>query len=193
MNNKLQGKDLINIGIFTAIYFIVIFAAASIGFIPIFIPLISVIVPLVGGIPMMLFFSKIKKFGMLTITGIIGGIFFYLIGYGWIGLLGWVLGGILSDVVLKIGGYQEFKVTVLSYACFCLGIMGCPANLWFAGEAYWENIHTSMGDQYANTLQSLMPSWMLYVGFALLFVGGILGALLGHKMLKKHFERAGIV
>ena len=43
MNNKLQGKDLINIGIFTAIYFIVIFAAASIGFIPIFIPLISVI------------------------------------------------------------------------------------------------------------------------------------------------------
>ena len=25
MNNKLQGKDLINIGIFTAIYFIVIF------------------------------------------------------------------------------------------------------------------------------------------------------------------------
>ena len=78
--NRLQGKDLINIGIFTAIYFIVIFAAASIGFIPIFIPLISVIVPLVGGIPMMLFFSKIKKFGMLTITGIIGGIFFYLLG-----------------------------------------------------------------------------------------------------------------
>lgn len=60
MNNKLQGKDLINIGIFTAIYFIVIFAAASIGFIPIFIPLISVVVPLVGGIPMMLFFSKSK-------------------------------------------------------------------------------------------------------------------------------------
>ena len=45
MNNQLQGKDLINIGIFTAIYFIIIFAAASIGFIPIFIPLISVIVP----------------------------------------------------------------------------------------------------------------------------------------------------
>lgn len=61
---------------------------------------------------------------------------------------------------------------------------GLPRHLWFAGEAYWENIHTSMGDQYANTLQSLMPSWMLYVGFALLFVGGILGALLGHKMLK---------
>ena len=80
MNNKLQGKDLINIGIFTAIYFIVIFAAASIGFIPIFIPLISVIVPLVGGIPMMLFFSKIKKFGMLTICGVLLGIIMLLTG-----------------------------------------------------------------------------------------------------------------
>lgn len=83
MNNKLQGKDLINIGIFTAIYFIVIFAAASIGFIPIFIPLISVIVPLVGGIPMMLFFSKIKKFGMLTICGVLLGIIMLLTGMGW--------------------------------------------------------------------------------------------------------------
>jgi len=50
-----------------------------------------------------------------------------------------------------------------------------------------------MGDQYANTLQALMPSWMLYAGFALLFLGGILGALFGRKMMKKHFERAGII
>ena len=30
MNNKLQGKDLINIGIFTAIYFIVILDRKSV-------------------------------------------------------------------------------------------------------------------------------------------------------------------
>ena len=60
-----------------------LFAAASIGFIPIFIPLISVIVPLVGGIPMMLFFSKIKKFGMLTICGVLLGIIMLLTGMGW--------------------------------------------------------------------------------------------------------------
>ena len=170
---KLTGKDLINVGIYTAMTLVIFFVVGLLTALPVVYPFLFIIWPIVCGIPMMLYYTKIQKFGMLTITGIIGGI--------------------LSDVVLKIGGYQKFKVTVLSYACFCLGIMGCPANLWFAGEAYWENIHTSMGDQYANTLQSLMPSWMLYVGFALLFVGGILGALLGHKMLKKHFERAGIV
>lgn len=159
---KLTGKDLINVGIYTAMTLVIFFVVGLLTALPVVYPFLFIIWPIVCGIPMMLYYTKIQKFGMLTITGI-------------------------------IGGYQKFKVTVLSYACFCLGIMGCPANLWFAGEAYWENIHTSMGDQYANTLQSLMPSWMLYVGFALLFVGGILGALLGHKMLKKHFERAGIV
>ena len=177
---KLTGKDLINVGIYTAMTLVIFFVVGLLTALPVVYPFLFIIWPIVCGIPMMLYYTKIQKFGMLTITGIIGGIFFYLIGYGWIGLLGWELGGILSDVVL-------------SYACFCLGIMGSPNNLWIAGEAYSENINTSMGDQYANTLQSLMPSWMLYVGFVLLFVGGILGALLGHKMLKKHFERAGIV
>ena len=150
--NKLTGKDLINVGIYSAMTLVIFFVVGLLTSLPVVYPFLFLIWPIVCGIPMMLYYTKIRKFGMLTITGIIGGIFFYLIGYGWIGLLGWFLGGLLGDVVLKIGGYQKFKVTVLSYACFCLGIMGCPANLWFAGEAYWENIHTSMGDQYAMVL-----------------------------------------
>ena len=41
--NKLQGKDLINVGIFTAIYFVVMMAIAMLGFIPIFLPLLIVL------------------------------------------------------------------------------------------------------------------------------------------------------
>lgn len=78
MSNKLQGKDLINIGIFAAIYFVVVFAVSMLGVIPIFIPLLDVLVPLIGGIPMMLYFSKIKKFGMLTISGLLEGILMLL-------------------------------------------------------------------------------------------------------------------
>lgn len=36
MNNKLNVKDLINVGIFTAIYFVLVFAVAMLGLIPIF-------------------------------------------------------------------------------------------------------------------------------------------------------------
>ena len=58
MSNKLQGKDLINIGIFAAIYFVVVFIVSMLGVIPIFIPLLDVLVPLIGGIPMMLYFGS---------------------------------------------------------------------------------------------------------------------------------------
>ena len=112
---KLTGKDLINVGIYTAMTLVIFFVVGLLTALPVVYPFLFIIWPIVCGIPMMLYYTKIQKFGMLTITGIIGGIFFYLIGYGWIGLLGWVLGGILSDVVLKIGGYQKFKATVLSY------------------------------------------------------------------------------
>jgi len=39
--NKLKGRDLINIGVFGAIYFVILFAVAMLGMIPIFLPLLS--------------------------------------------------------------------------------------------------------------------------------------------------------
>lgn len=191
--NKLTGKDLINVGIYTAMTLAIFFVFGLLTALPFLYPFLLFIWPLVCGVPMMLYYTKIKKFGMLTITGIICGVFFFLIGYTWIGFIGWVLGGILADLVLKMGNRQSFKTTLLSYGCFSLGIMGCPANLWLAGQSYWDNIRSSMGDQFTETLKAVMPFWMLYAGFVILFVGGICGGLLGRKMLKKHFERAGIV
>ena len=126
MNNKLQGKDLINIGIFTAIYFIVIFAAASIGFIPIFIPLISVIVPLVGGIPMMLFFSKIKKFGMLTICGVLLGIIMLLTGMGWWCIPTGLIFGLIAFSRLYL--FVHFPTDVLAGAALGTVIAWCVAR-----------------------------------------------------------------
>ena len=80
----------------------------------------------------------------------------------------------------------------ISYSILSLGLMAGPANLWFAGESYWENIRNSMGDQYAEQLAKFMPMWMLPVGIVLILVGGFLGALLGKKMLNKHFKKAGV-
>ena len=79
-SKKLKGKDLINIGIFTAIYFVVIMALAMLGFIPIFMPTYSVLMPLLGGIVFMLFLTKVRKFGMVWIMTIIMGILMWLTG-----------------------------------------------------------------------------------------------------------------
>ena len=50
-----------------------------------------------------------------------------------------------------------------------------------------------MGEQYATELAKYMPSWMGIAALVIILIGSIIGANLGRKMLKKHFERAGIV
>ena len=57
-SGKLKGKDLINIGIYAAIYCVIMTAVAMLGFIPIMMPMLCVLVPLLGGIPYMLFMTK---------------------------------------------------------------------------------------------------------------------------------------
>ena len=74
---KLTGKDLINVGIYTAMTLVIFFVVGLLTALPVVYPFLFIIWPIVCGIPMMLYYTKIQKFGMLTITGIIGGIFFY--------------------------------------------------------------------------------------------------------------------
>ncbi|WP_313583583.1 MptD family putative ECF transporter S component [Lacrimispora sp.] len=191
--NKLTGKDLINVGIYSAMTLAVFFTIGLLTVLPVLYPLLLFLFPFFCGIPMMLYYTKIEKFGMLTITGILMGIFFFLIGYTWIGFAFWAAGGFAADLMLIPGHYQSFKFTLLSYVFFSLGMIGCPAPMWFAGQAYWDNINDSMGEQYASSLNSMMPPWMFWAGMGILLVGSICGSLLGRKMLKKHFQRAGIV
>ena len=190
--NRLNGKDLINVGVYTAITMIIMFAVGSLNAFPPVYPALMVIWPLVCAIPMMLYYTKIKKFGMLTLTGIIIGAFFFLMGYMWVALVGMGAAGFVGDLVLRFGGYQRFSAHALSYAVYCLGMIAGPLLLWFAGATYWDQIEKSMGAEYVSALQQFMPSWMLYVSIPLLFLSGLVGAFLGRKMLRKHFQRAGI-
>ena len=48
-SSRLEGKDLITIGIYTVIYVVIVMLVAMLGFIPVFIPLMAVLCPLIGG------------------------------------------------------------------------------------------------------------------------------------------------
>ena len=86
MSNKLQAKDLINLGLFTVLYFVIgCCVAIPVGFVPIFLPILGALWSLITGIPFMLFLTRVKKFGMVTIMGILSGL---LMGADWYGILG---------------------------------------------------------------------------------------------------------
>ena len=82
--NKLNGRDFINIGIYAAIYFVIVMALAMTGLIPIFLILLSSMVGIIGGIPFMLFLTKVKKPGMIIIMSLIMGILMFLTGMTWV-------------------------------------------------------------------------------------------------------------
>lgn len=191
--SKLQGKDFINIGIFTAIYFVVIFAAAMVGFIPIFIPLISVTVPIVGGIPMMLYFSKINKFGMLTITGLLVGLLMLLTGMGYWCVLTGVVFGLIADLLLKWADYKSAKKDILIHGVFSMWLIGAFIPIVVTRDAYYESLIPGYGQEYADTLMNYIPDWILPLLLAAALISGIIGGFIGRNIFKKHFERAGIV
>ncbi|MBR1692659.1 MAG: MptD family putative ECF transporter S component [Lachnospiraceae bacterium] len=188
----LQAKDLINVGIFTAIYFVLFFAGMILGYLPVFIPLLGFVCPVLCGIPFMLYLTKVKKFGMVSLTGIILGLLNMLMGSGILVLISGVLFGVAADLILRAGKYQSWKCTLFGSGIFALWIMGFISRMFLTRTEYFESLASSYGQEYVDTLMSYTPGWMFPVLFALTFAGGIVGALLGRGVLKKHFERAGI-
>lgn len=84
--SRLTAKDLINIGIYSVLYFFIMIVIGFLGFIPpVFIPLLAVIPALLGGIPFMLFLTRVEKFGMVTLLGFINGTLMFIAGMGYWG------------------------------------------------------------------------------------------------------------
>ena len=87
-SKKLKAKDLINVGIYTAIYLVIFFVVGMLNAIPVLYPFLYILIPLISGIPFMLFLTKTDKFGMVTIMSVICGVFWFLMGYTWTAIVG---------------------------------------------------------------------------------------------------------
>ena len=126
MNNKLQAKDLINLGLFTVLYFVIgCCVAIPIGFVPIFLPVLGSLWSLITGIPFMLFLTRVKKFGMVTIMGVLSGLLMGLTGMGFWGVPMGLIFGLLGDLILKSGDYKSAKKSILVVAgIFVFAILG---------------------------------------------------------------------
>lgn len=194
MNNKMQAKDLINIGLFTVLYFVLgCCVAIPIGFVPIFLPILGALWTLITGIPFMLFAVRAKKFGMVTIMAVLSGLLMGLTGMGFWGILTGAVFGLLGDLIMKSGSYQSAKKTVLGYGVFSLWMIGTYIPMYFMVEQSRADFAKSFGDEYADKVMSVMPMWSIVLVIAGIFLCALLGGLIGKAVLKKHFAKAGIV
>lgn len=191
---KLNAKDFINIGVFSVLYFIMFFIAGMMGYIPIFSILIPLVLGILGGIPFVLFLTKTQKFGAVTIMGILVSVLCFLMGQSWISIIFGIAFGLFADLILKAGKYKSMKHTVLGYCVFTEWVIGSMLPMWIMRDVFFENYLNNGGtEEYINAVMSLTADWMLPVVVLLGIVGGLLGGLLGKAVLKKHFVKAGIV
>lgn len=192
---RLNGKDLLNVGIFTAVYFVLnLLVAAVLGLIP----AVSMLVPLVSsfilGIPMMLYFMKIKKFGMVLITYIVYGVLLALAGVGIYTLVLGIVFALIAELLLCLGKYQKPNLAILAFAIASIGANGNVLSMVLASTEYLEGKAATYGSEYMQLMQSYFSEWWVLPLLALsAFLGGLLGGLLGKSVFKKHFIRSGVL
>lgn len=193
--NKLRPKDFITVGIFTAILFVVEFACGMLGFFhPYIVASYVIMIPLVGAIPMMLFYTKVEKFGMITIMSILMAIIMFVTGMGYLGAPLIIGAGVVADLIARSGKYKSFKKTVLSYGVFCLWICANYFPVVVTATSYRQGlIDGGYSAEYCDNLFRAINYKTIGILLVLCFVFGCIGALIGKAVVKKHFEKAGIV
>lgn len=192
---KLQARDFIAIGIFTAILWVVQMVIMYLGFLsPLIVAGYAVLIPIVTGIPMMLYYARIEKFGMLTITSVIVAILLFIFGMGLTGAPICIVAGLVADFIAKSGNYKSKKKTILSYAVFSLWVTASYLPLVITADSYKASLLEGGYDEsFVSTLFTLVTPITYPIIIVICFVCGIIGALIGKAVAKKNFEKAGII
>lgn len=197
MPKKLNAKDFILIGVLTALMWIICMVISTVMSIAgsvtnVFYP---AVVAIPNGIVMMLLLAKVPKKGVFTISGTIYGILFLLVGGFWLIPVATIVGGIICDFLI-MGKEATMKSMMIAYTVFsgifAFGaIVGPMRFLQSAFVAAMEK--NNIAQEYIDGMISITSGFMPVVIVAAGLVGGLIGAYIGQKALKKHFIKAGLV
>ncbi|RRD94842.1 Trep_Strep domain-containing protein [Clostridiales bacterium COT073_COT-073] len=191
---KLRIKDLVTIGVFAVIYFVLMFLAGIIGIVPILYLAYPTLAGIITGIVIMLFMAKVQKPWGLFILGLICGLIVIAMGNTYVILAHVLISMAIAEFLRKKGEYKSFRYNMLSFALFNTWICGFLMQIFLAKDKVIEMAETrGMGHDYIMKLIKLVNYRSLILVYIGAIIGGIIGAYIGKAFLKKHFEKAGIV
>ena len=185
----MSGKDVITVGIFSAIYFVINFAFMLLGGLH---PLLWILMPgfiaLFTGIPYLMMCAKVQKVGSVLLMGLITGLIYYVTGqFTVVILVSFVLACGLAEITRVITHYRSMAGNLVSFVLFSVGMVGSPLPIWLMREDFLRQI-TEQGMP-----ADLSSNGMLIVLFLAPVVGAVIGGILARAMFRKHFEKAGLV
>ena len=182
-SKKLETRDFISVGIFSLIYAVVAFVIGGVAqMTPVTFPFMPMIVALFTGTVFMLYVAKIPKKGALSILGVIAAILLFVTGMFWMMSVFFLVFGVIADFICASADFRSFKKNLLAYCVMALAPMG----------AYMKN----KGDfaSFEGVIHSIGATWWAIPAMIIgTIVCAIIGGLIGKKLMKKHFEKAGVV
>jgi len=194
-NRKLKGKDAITIGIYSAIYFVMNFAAMMTGLIPLLWILLPGTVAILTGIPFLLMVVKVPKPGAVLIMGLITAFLYFVTGqFTVLILITMLIACVVSEAYRYITKYNlKFSNLVVAFILFGYGMAGSPLALFVYRESFLAQISETMSQEYVVAISSYITTPMLILLLVSPIAGGFFGALIAGGIFKKHFKKVGIV
>lgn len=195
--NKLNAKDFIFIGIFGAVALLIFFITGALAALTLFGTVANIPITLFFvSIAFMLLVSKVRKPGVFLIMGTIivlpGLMAANGIGVG-LSILGWLI----AEIVASKMKYKDKISIVIPYvigstlqsALFTLPMYISHGEYFVQRK---EILHLT--DEALQQYLQFMGSWGMYGSMvALTVITSLLGAFISMKILKKHFEKAGVL
>lgn len=193
--NRLSVKDLVTSGIFTALFF-VFTMVGGVLFAPN--PILTYVMPfaatLLTGPVYLLLVGKVSKHGPIIILGVIMGLMMFITGMYWMWSVFYVLLAIVADLISGLGQFKSHKMNTLSFIVFSMNPLGSYIMLWINREAYFSYLIEKGTEQsYVDTMGSVAQIWILPAMILSIIIAGLISCFVGKKLLKKQFEKAGVL
>lgn len=188
-------RELINVGVFSALYFVIIFGLGMIGFVaPVAMFFGWGIAIIIDGIVMALYVSRTPRFGAVTLLGLIVGLLMVVTGHWWATALLAVALGLISDAIIYRGGPAEHTMRrfPLGYAVMTVWFIAPLLPILINADAYFADMAGQMSAEYVEDMRALFQPWVLGVWTICLVILGLIGGVVGVRVGARHFRRAGL-
>lgn len=190
-SEKMNVRDYITAAIMYVLMFIVYAAVGSpIGMTVAGSIFVFAACALVWGTIFMLLFTKVNKKGVVLLFGLIWAAMQLMSFWGVAVVI--AIGAIVSEILWRKMNRRKFSTMLI---CFTVQVvflyLGMTLPLIFMKDMYLASV-SSYAELYSTVFDMIVGPFF-FVGLAATIIGCIIGAFLGKALLKKHFQKAGII
>ena len=182
-------KDFITIGIVLVLHYVIFIASAPLGMTGVGNIFVYPLCSLLWGTLFILLCKKVDKPVLIMIYPLILALIQFM-NFWATGVIG-LVAAVAVFAILQFMDSSKFSTIAIAYTTMITILyLGATVPVLLFKDMFFE-LMPQYADLYLQVYNAL-SGYLFFAGLAAAVVCAILGALLGRKLLKKHFEKSGI-